>query len=510
MDSTPPVPADPEAAWRTVLEHDPFDPTALHGLGRILLRHRRPAQAVALLSDAVAFGGQPDALSDLGTALIEIGQPEQAEPYLRRAVREMPDHYNALFNLGGLLLERGETDEALPLLRHAVSAAPPGTDAEQALASALIARGNTAYASGDLAAAERSYREAIATGEGLTAAYTNLGNALTGQLRLPEALEAYRSALALDPNSDGTGFAYALCLLLSGNPAGWAWYEHRRNVPQLRPDHERRPGLPRWRTGTAIAGKRILVTAEQGAGDLIQYARFVPALARQAAAVDLEMPWPLAGLFQDLPGVRRVVTLTDTDPPCDMAIPLLSLPLLLGPDAGVAPPYIPRPEDRRPRWDAWLNRSPPGRRIGLVCHGDPRHPHDRDRSIPLAAFAPLLSLPGVAFILIQTEIRDTDRPAFDAYPDLRCPAAALTDYADTAALLSGLDRLITVDTSVAHLAGAMGLPVWTLLQYCPDYRWMLGRADSPWYPAMRLFRQDRPGDWQPVIERVRHELASER
>jgi ADP-heptose:LPS heptosyltransferase len=171
------------------------------------------------------------------------------------------------------------------------------------------------------------------------------------------------------------------------------------------------------------------------------------------------------------------------------------------------PPYVSAPEDRLARWAAWLDRSPPGRRIGLVCHGDQRHPRDRDRSIALAAFAPILTLPDIAFVLVQTEIRSTDRAAFEAADNVRCPAAALTDYADTAALLSGLDLLISVDTSAAHLAGAMGLPVWTLLPYFPDYRWGLGSDDSAWYPSMRLFRQERAGAWQPVIERVRAALG---
>jgi ADP-heptose:LPS heptosyltransferase len=266
--------------------------------------------------------------------------------------------------------------------------------------------------------------------------------------------------------------------------------------------------LPQWRPGIDLTGRRVLLTAEQGSGDLIQYARFAPILAREAAAVVLEMPWYLAELFRTLPGIERVIGLEDSDHGCDIACPLLSLPLLLGADAGVAPPYVAAPAGRSARWSAWLDRSPPGRRIGLVCHGDPRHPRDRDRSIALTALRPLLDMPDVGFVLVQTEVRAADRAAFEAADNVRCPAAALTDYADTAALLSGLDLLISVDTSAAHLAGAMGLPVWTLLPHCPDYRWQLGRNDSRWYPSMRLFRQERPGAWGPVIERVRVALRT--
>jgi hypothetical protein len=271
----------------------------------------------------------------------------------------------------------------------------------------------------------------------------------------------------------------------------------------LRRDHQRRPDLPQWHPGIDLTGRRVLLTAEQGYGDLIQYARFAPILARSAASVVLEMPWPLAGLFQTFPGIERVIGLDDPAHGCDIACPLLSLPLLMGPDVGVKPPYIVAPVDRLARWSAWLARSGPGRRIGLVCSGDSRHPRDCARSIALAGLKPLLDLQDVSFVLLQTEIRDTDRPAFEAADNLRCPAAALTDYADTAALLSGLDLLITVDTSTAHLAGAMGMPVWTLLPFSPDYRWRLGCEDSPWYPSMRLFRQERLGEWGAVIERVR-------
>ena len=235
-------------------------------------------------------------------------------------------------------------------------------------------------------------------------------------------------------------------------------------------------------------------------------ARFAPMLARSAGSVVVEMPWTLASLFQTMPEIERVISLDDPAHACDIACPLLSLPLLLGSDSGMKVPYITAPMARLPRWTAWLDRSEPRRRIGLVCAGDQRHPNDRTRSVALATITPLLDVPDASFVLLQTEIRDSDRAAFQAADNLRCPAAALTDYGDTAALLSGLELLITVDTSTAHLAGAMGLPVWTLLPYCPDYRWQLGRDDSPWYPSMRLYRQQRPGDWDEVIRRVRDDL----
>ena len=502
--------SEPEAAWRAVLARDPFDAAALHGLGRVMLRRKRPAEAVALLSAAIEGGADPDVLTDLGAALIEVGSDAEAKQRFRQALAVQPEHFQALFNLGGLLLTKGRSGEALDVLRRALSVAPERSDTGLALVGALIAQGNVAYGAGDMPGAERLYRDAISFDFDLAAGYNNLGNALTGQLRLPEALEAYRSALAFDPTSDQAGFAYSLCLLLSGDDTdGWRHFERRRGVEPLRRDHQRRPDLPQWHPGCDLTGKNVLLTAEQGNGDLIQYARFAPVLARYAAAVVLELPWSLAGIFKSFPGVERVIGLDDPDHGCDIACPLLSLPLLLGPDSGISPPYIAAPADRLARWGAWLDRSGPGRRIGLVCSGDPRHPHDRARCIALTAMKPLLDSSDMSFVLVQTEIRDTDKAAFGSAGTLRCPAAALTDYADTAALLSGLDLLITVDTSAAHLAGAMGLPVWTLLPFSPDYRWKPGRDDSPWYPSMRLFRQTRPGDWGSVIERVRQALLGD-
>lgn len=459
-----------------------------------------------MLAAAAAENPSAAILTDLGSALIAAGRIEEGEQRLRQAMALQPDLYHALFNLGGLLLKRDPL-EAITLLRRALVVAPGDSDAAQALASALIDRGNAAYGDGDMPAAEHFYREAIGFKPDFAGGHTNLGNALTGQLSLPEALAAYRSALVLEPDSDNAGFAYGLCLLLAGDEvAGWRHYECRRGVPELRHNYQRHPDLPRWRPGDSLAGKRVLLTAEQGNGDLLQFARFAPVLARQAGSVWLEMPWYLSPLMHALPGVERVIGLDEPAPDRDITCPLASLPLLLGPQAGLTPPYIPAPEGRLGRWAAWLDRSPPGRRIGLVCSGDARHPHDRRRSIPLADMAPLLAIADIVFVLLQTERRETDSAAFEAASHLRCPGAALTDYGDTAALLTGLDLLISVDTSAAHLAGAMGLPVWTLLPYCPDYRWKLGRDDTDWYPSMRLYRQDRPGDWETVIRRVGQDL----
>ena len=504
--NTAPVEAETEALLRGALAIDPFDAAALHGLGRALLARGRRAEAVAMLAAAAQQGNDAAVLADLGSGLIQTGQTAEAERVLRQAVEAQPDLYAGLFNLGGLLLAR-ETTEAIDLFRRARTAASADDDAPVALSNLLNDRGNQAYAEGAIMLAESLYREAIDTRPDFAGALSNLGNALTLQLRIPDALAAYRSALALEPDNDSIAFAYSLCLLLSGDEDnGWRVHEHRRNVPQMLSNYVRRPDLPQWHPGVSLAGKRVLVIAEQGAGDLLQYVRFAPALAKLAAAVVLEAPWSLAPVMRSLPGIEALIDLEAPYPACDIACPVVSLRLLLGAEAGLTPPYLAAPIERQARWAAWLDRGPQGRRIGLVCSGDSRHPHDGLRSIPLADLAPIFDAGDAAFVLVQSEIRDGDRAAFEAAYDLRSPEAALTDYGDTAALLAGLDLLITVDTSVAHLAGAMGLPVWTLLPFCPDYRWKLGRDDTPWYPTRRLYRQDRPGDWETVLRRVKNDL----
>jgi tetratricopeptide (TPR) repeat protein len=488
---------------RAALDRDPFDPAALRGLGLAVLHRRRPAQAAALLSAAAAIDPCAGTLCDLGAALAAAGRPDEAERHLRRALSAEPGHPGASIALAELLRASGRTGDAIALLRAA-----RGDDATAAaLAIALIEQGNAAYLNDEMAAAEASYHEAVRLAPALPAAHLSRGNALTALRRLPEAEAAYRTALGLDPGCDDAAFALSLSLQLAGRYGeSLGPYERRRQVAALRPNYGRRPGLAQWRPGGTLAGRRVLVTAEQGFGDMIQHARFVPALAAIAAEVVLELPWPLAPAFQDLPGAARIIALDDPDPACDVACPLLSLPLALGTDSPPAPPYVaPRPE-RAFRWAAWLARSGPGRRVGLACSGGPGHPDDKRRSFPLALFGPLLDVPGATFVLVQNEIRDTDRDTFDRAENLRCPEAALTDFADTAALLAELDLVVSVDTSVAHLAGAMALPAWTLLPYYPDCRWMLGRDDSPWYPTMRLYRQERPGDWDTVIRRVRDDL----
>jgi len=448
-----------------MLARDIHDPAALAGLGRIFLAQGRRAEAIAMLT--AIDDPDPETVAILVQALRDAGLDMEAEARATPASRTPPD------------------PRAEALLRH----------------------GNDHLLAGRLADAAAAYREALSLHPDYPAAAGNLGNVLTARGDTGAAHELYRTALRLDPNNADIGFAYSLSLLLAGDfTEGWRWHECRRRVVGLRWNYDRHTSLPQWHDGMDLTGRHVLLMAEQGRGDMIQFTRFIPALARIAESVTLELPRDLHPVFDGVPGVAHLIDRDAPAPDCDIACPLLSLPHAMG----MAGPPFPPPvasvrDDHRAQWAAWMGAGDARRRIGLVVSGDARHPHDARRSIPLAMLSPILVQPH-RFVLVQTELRDADRDTRDTLDGLRFPGAALTDFGDTAGLLANLDLLISVDTAVAHLAGSLGVPTWLLLPHAPDHRWLLGRSDTPWYPSMRLFRQSSPGDWESVVERIRQAL----
>jgi hypothetical protein len=275
---------------------------------------------------------------------------------------------------------------------------------------------------------------------------------------------------------------------------GWAEMEWRR-AKSFAP---RRVAAPEW-PGGPLAGRSLLVHAEQGLGDTVQFLRFVPHLAGRGAVVHLAVHQPLLRLAEGFPGVASVCFLNGPLPDTDLSLPLLSLPRLLGVDPTNIPawPYLAAAPELRA---AWRERLPPGRpRIGVVWAGNPGHANDANRSLPLEALAPLLALPA-RFCAVARDLPDP--AALERFPELCWPACAVADLSDSAALLAEMDLVITVDTLAAHLAGALGRPTWLLLPFVPDWRWLVGRDDTPWYASVRLFRQTRAGDWAEVVARV--------
>ncbi|WP_431857492.1 tetratricopeptide repeat protein [Azospirillum sp.] len=475
--------------YRMVLALNPAEADALHLSGLIAYQGGDAARSAALVGRAVRLRRSPEFLCNHALALEGAGRPAEAAAAARGAVDLAPDLAEAHLNLGNALNGMQRWADAVAALSRAVALRPAFANAWSSLGFALEKLGEEAQA-------EVAYRTAAGLNPALGEAWGNLGRVLTAQGRCAEALEAFVQAVRARPDNPKDHWNLALALLLNGRLAeGFAEYEWRWLYKDF--SSPRRSFAPPLWTGGPLEGRTILLHAEQGLGDAIQFARYAREVARMGARVVLEAHPPLRRLFAGLEGVSAQADLCGPLPDFDLHAPLLSLPRLVGRIAAEVP-YLTAEADRV---EAWRHRLGGGVKVGLVWAGNPGHANDANRSLPLAALEPLLRTAGVRFFAVQKEPRPGDRAILAAHgvaelgPDLH-------DFADTAAALEALDLLVTVDTAVAHLAGALGRPVWLLLPFVPDWRWMLERADSPWYPTMRLFRQDRRGDWPGVVERV--------
>jgi hypothetical protein len=368
-------------------------------------------------------------------------------------------------------------------------------------AAAWLNLGNALATLGRQADAEAALRRACALDPASAQAYASLGTALVLQLRLPEAAAAYREALRLHPDAPGIRWDLGFALLLAGDLSG-GWAEQRTRKPE-EDAMLRARGVkgPEW-DGTAPAGRTLLCCSGQGLGDAIQFARYLPLLAARGARVLLACDARLAPLLRRGGGVAAVVTPAEPLPPHDHWAALSSLPRLCGTTQRSIPAAGGYLSADPARVAAWRARLPTGKTVGLVWAGNPAHANDARRSMPAAALAPLLTLPGIACVSLQT-----GPTAAGLGPDVPAFGMELTDLAETAALLTALDGLVTVDTAAAHLAGALGLPAWVALPYSPDWRWLLDRPDSPWYTSLRLVRQRRPGEWGGVVAAIAAGLA---
>lgn len=478
-----------------IIRAEPQHFDALHMLGVYSLQTGNLPSAHKLIRQAIAVNPQ-DALAQvhLSAVLQKLGRHEEALLAIQQALTLAPDHQLALENAAALLsADLKRPQEALPLLEHALRLNSDNATAWNNMGYALVELRRCDEA---LLCLER----ALQLRPDSALAWYNQGNALQLQNRLGEALRSYDAALALQPDMIDAHFAQSLCRLLAGDLAqGLPQYEWRCRKPAF---HSRHTAQARWLGDTPLAGQTLLVDAEQGFGDTLHMARYLPQLAAQGARVILRVQPALLPL---LAGSLHAEVQADTTPlpAYDCHIPMLSLPLALGAMRGnfaADAPYVQADEARSAQWQARLGaRGLP--RVGLAWAGNPRHDNDRQRSIPLAQLCRLLT-PDREFISLQRDLRAADRLLLARTPALRAYADAQTDFAETAALVAQLDLVICVDTAIAHLAGAMDKPVWLLLPFAPDWRWMLEREDSPWYPSMRLFRQRRDGDWDEVIDRV--------
>lgn len=487
-----------EDAYRIALAKDPNNRPGWTNLGNLLAVARRHKEAAEAFRHAVRLAPEDDeARTNAALSLLESGAAQDAHALIQSRLAETPDR-PLLWNGLGLAMahERAEAGAEACFLR--------ALSLDAACYAAAANLGGLYQLQGRYAESEASYRKALLHKPDHPQSLSGLGQALIGQGKLEQALAPIEKSLTAKPDHLDGHLARARLNLLAGNlEAAWDDYEWRWRRPE-----SPRPKLsgPEW-DGSDPKGKTILVHAEQGLGDTIQFARYLPILAARGARVLVAAPAALKGLLSRVPGVAGVLTDGERIPAYDAFIPILGLARHLGArlESLPAKPYLtPPPVDAARRLPQVKGAH---LKVGLVWAGSPRHAADRHRSVSLELFAPLWEIPGAAFYSLQTGPRamDLERCADPALVmDL---SSRLHDFEDTAAFLAQLDLLISVDTSPAHLAGGLGRPVWTLLPVAPDWRWMLGREDTPWYPTMRLFRQDGVDDWTGAFQKVTAELT---
>jgi tetratricopeptide (TPR) repeat protein len=496
-----------------------IEPGNLDTLHNRAVVHALLGQHAEALRDYDALLGQraehvPD-LIGRGVALIGLGRCEEARVPLERAIALAPGDAMAQTQRGVALQRLERHAEALASFDIALAVEP-------ALPEVWNNRGVTLFELDRAEEALTSFERALALRGAPADTYTNMGMALRALGRYREALESFARTLARKPGDSKATFASAFVHLALGDfTQGWPLYEVRLRDPELG-TAPRTFTAPRWEGREALAGKRLLVYADQGLGDAIQFCRYLPALAAQGVRVIFEVPPSLKALLRSLGDGVQLVSRGERIPPVDYYCPLLSLPLALGTDQRTIPKEVPYLAAEPARVATWRGRLTelPGLRVGIAWQGNPtveRLVLARGRSMPLEALAVLAAVPGVSLISLQkgpgaeqlAACTFRDRvldlgPDFDRGPDA---------FLDAAAVMASLDVVISSDTAIAHLAGALGRPTWVALSAVPEWRWLLAREDSPWYPSMRLFRQPARGDWRSVANALAAaltELASKR
>jgi tetratricopeptide (TPR) repeat protein len=474
---------------------------ALINRAQILKQLERPHEALNSFDRAFALAPpNADALIARGNVHHGLKSFAAALTDYDRALSLRPDAAPAYNNRGNVLRELGRHEEAMASFDRAIALAPDYADAYNS-------RGNAQFELNRLEEAIADYDRALAIDPDHVGALVNRGSVLRHLSRFEEALNYFDRAIGIDPDLAVAHWNRALTCLEAGDfEAGWRDYEWRwhRDPSEMRP---RDFVQPQWQ-GEDLKGKTILLHAEQGFGDTLQFIRYLPMVLAKGGQVVLEVPDDLKPLIAPAEGVSAIVRRGDALPPFDVHCPLMSLPLAFKTTLTTIPanvPYLRAPADRVETWRARLSPSALPR-IGLVWSGKPTYKNDHNRSIALATFKPLLSKPDFQFVSLQKEYRARDSAALHELSRLERLDAGLADFADTAAVVELLDLVITVDTAVAHLAGGLGKPVWILLPVVGDWRWLSAREDSPWYPSARLFRQPRVGDWDSVIARLGREL----
>lgn len=524
-----------EKIYTRVLKAAPDHFDALNLLGTVKAQLGRMGEAQRLFAAAVKIDARaPGAWANLGQALVALKRNEEALECFAKARARDRDDLAILNQHANVLLSLGRPQEALAEFRELLARAPQHAEArlncgiahaalgfpEPALAEfdAALAmmpghpgvqhnRGLALYQLGRYAAALEAHERALASAPDYAGAWHGRGCALAALNRHDEAIASYAKARAAGKDDADIHFNEALALLTLGDyRSGFEKYESRWRRTGMPAQKSR--GRPLWRGEYPLSRKTVLLHAEQGLGDTIQFARYVPLLAASGANIALEVPGELSALMRRLDGVAHIVARGEAPPPYDVHCPLGSLPLALRTEPDSVPariPYLSADASSLAKWSARLSGLVRPR-VALAWSGNPDHFNDRNRSVPFARLVPLLAAPA-RFLSIQRDLRSADAEKLAAESRVAHVGGELENFTDTAAVIALADLVIAADTAVAHLAGAMGRPLWVLLPFAPDWRWTLDGESSPWYPAARLFRQTAIGDWDGVIDRVATELA---
>lgn len=486
-----------KVAYREALRLRPRFPEALLNLGNLYYDEGEWAQAVACCREALRV--RPDyarAWCNLGNALQMLGALREATACYERSLALDPKTVAAQHNLGNAWMSRRDARKAEKCFRSALAMDEMRAEHHNSL-------GNALYQQRIEEEAEQCYRRALKLKPDYALAHTNLANVLMQRGRRGEMLSHYERAVELDPESAGSHYNLGLAYLREGRcEQGWREHEWRWDFRELRLEKRKLSARP-WK-GQALHGDTILLHAEQGLGDTLQFVRYAPLVAERGGVVVLEVQPALARLLRGLPGVRRVMARGEALPEFAWECPLMSLPLAFGTTSATIPreiPYVRAHAEEvaaaRQRWQGG------GLRVGIAWAGNPRHRRDRERSMPLRELGPLAEVPDISWFSLQKGAAVRQMGQAGSVLPLEDASSGSRDLAETAALVATLDLVISVDTAIAHLAGAMGMPVWVVLPQLADWRWMDEREDSPWYPTARLYRQQVRGEWsRPVLQMV--------
>ena len=523
--------------YRRALELQPDLAVAHYNMGNVLKKQGRINEALTSYLKAVDL--EPAAAEpyyNMGNTFKDQGKSNEALSCYKKAIELRPDYAEARCNLGHVFQEKGELDEAVRHYEKTTQIMPDLVEAWYGMGNALKEKGTLEEAifcfqkalvlrpdcsgaynnMGNIFREQRRlekaifcYEKAVQIEPGNAAAYNNMGSAFQDQGKVDMAIEKFDQALRLRPEHADTHFNRALALLVRGDfLEGWKGYEWRFKKPDWKSAYPEQYKVPRW-DGSCFAGKRLLVHHEQGHGDNLQFIRYLPMVKARGGTVIFESSRPLLRLFRNFSGIDELLEsapANSSSEDFDLYIPLLSFPGIFRTTLETIPgkvPYLCADPREAELWEMRLGNG--GFKVGIVWAGNPEHKNDHNRSCALDHFLPLADIPGVRLYGLQKGITADDRASNQKILADNL-GEHLDDFANTAGVLENLDLLISVDTSVAHLAGAMGRPVWLMLPFAPDWRWLLNREDSPWYPTMRLFRQERPGSWDSVIRRMAKEM----